>query len=915
MPAGYVYTWTGHVSTNFGTAGNWFNSTTGTNGSGVPGGNDEALISAGGSITGTGNVFELGLTGTGSGLSIAGQLAGGYLFEAGSVGVASGGSLSFSNLVEIGDYSSSVIGHSPGTLTVNAGGLLRSTLPTTGDFDITVGRDGGTGTLNVTGQGALADASARGFDVGDDGNGLIAVSSGGHMTGGTGDAYQSGVATQLGIALGSPGGNGTLTVTGAGSGASFGDLVDVGFGGTGSLAVSSGATLTAGDGNAALNIGDFNSTGGNGTVSLAGGDGTLDGFTEVGAYGAGSLLLSAGATLTMSETSNAGNNPYWSALLGITSGVSGTLSVGSGSTLITGHGLGVGVAGHGELDIGGNAEISSPTGGTALSLDAGIDAGASGVVNVTGGMFKDVDGTGLVIGANGSGTLNVNAGGQVLGGGLTLGESSGSSGTLNVSGAGASLTSTGQLQVGSDGAGSLSIGPGGSVTAGTAGSTLGFVVAAAGGSGSATIAGGSLDVTGQIGVGIDGLASLLVSSGATVVATSSGIPALEVGNTSGTTGSVTVTGAGTSITLLGGLTDGGSYSGSFALTGGAHASISSPSPNTLPSLTIAAFAGTSAMTVDGAGTVLNDSGQMLVGGTGTGAGNLTVSGGATLSVANASGQSIQDAIIGAGTGTITSVATVTGSGSALDVAGALLVGDNDRGSLNIAAGGHVVSNSLTVSSANGGVGSLTISGAGSTLSTDALQVGTTKIAGTASIAGGTISVTGNTGVHGGVVLSLGGTFAATGAIAVNAGSTITGQGTVDCAQIIDLGRLGVNGGVMTCIGPITGTGLISVAGGGDFIIHNAEASSVGLVFGNNGTFTAASINDISGTIAGWESNDAIDFTGAQIASDSLSGNTLSLFNSTGKLLGREVFAAGSVASHNFTLTADQGSGTLLKYHS
>jgi T5SS/PEP-CTERM-associated repeat protein len=534
--------------------------------------------------------------------------------------------------------------------------------------------------------------------------------------------------------------------------------------------------------------------------------------------------------------------------------------------------------------------------------------------------LKDVDGTGFVIGADGSGTLNVNAGGQVLcgsggSGDLTLGESSGSTGTLNVSGAGATLTCSGQLQVGNEGTGALSIGAGGSVTAGSTGSGLGFVVAAAGGSGSATIAGGSLDVTGQIGVGIDGAASLLVSSGATVIATSSGIPALEVGNTSGATGSVTVTGAGTSITLLGGLTDGGSYSGSFALTGGAHASISSPAPNTLPSLTIAAFAGTSAMTVDGTGTVLNDSGQMLVGGTGTGAGNLTVSGGATLNVATASGQSIPDAIIGAGSGTITSAATVTGSGSALDVAGALLVGDNNHGSLVIAAGGHVVSNSLTVSSANGGVGTLTVSGAGSTLTTDALQVGTTKVAGSASVAGGTVSVTGNTGVHGGVVLSLGGTFAATGVIAVNAGSTLIGQGTVQCADIIDLGRLGVNGGVMNCIGPITGTGLISVAGGGDFIIHNAEASSVGLVFGNNGTFTAASINDISGTITGWQANDAIDFTGVQIASDSLSGNTLSLYSSTGHLLGHEVFAAGSVASHNFTLTADQGSGTLLKYHS
>ena len=98
------------------------------------------------------------------------------------------------------------------------------------------------------------------------------------------------------------------------------------------------------------------------------------------------------------------------------------------------------------------------------------------------------------------------------------------------------------------------------------------------------------------------------------------------------------------------------------------------------------------------------------------------------------------------------------------------------------------------------------------------------------------------------------------------------------------------------------------------ILLGGEASTVGLVFGTNGTFTTGSVASIAGTITGWTTGDALDFTNAKIASDSLSGNTLSLFDSGNHLLGKEIFA-GSVASHNFTLTADHGSGTLLSYHS
>ena len=56
-----------------------------------------------------------------------------------------------------------------------------------------------------------------------------------------------------------------------------------------------------------------------------------------------------------------------------------------------------------------------------------------------------------------------------------------------------------------------------------------------------------------------------------------------------------------------------------------------------------------------------------------------------------------------------------------------------------------------------------------------------------------------------------------------------------------------------------------------------------------------------------------DFTGAHIASDSLSGHVLTLFDGSGHVLGRETFA-GSFTSSNFSLSADHGAGTLLAFH-
>ena len=812
MPNGYVYTWTGAASANFGVASNWYNDSTGATATTVPGVNDEALISSAGSVTGSGNVYDLGLTGSGGTLTIAATLSGTNLFVASSVAVASGASLVFSNAIQIGDDASSVVAHVASNLTISAGGLIRSTLQTAGYYGFYIGQSGGTGTLTVSGQGALADAGARGFDVGNAGTGVISIAAGGQLTGGTGDSYQNGVAEQLGLTLGDPSGSGTLIVSGSGAGATFGDAVEVGYGGMGVITVQSGGTLTAGDGAFSLDIADQQGgTAGSGSVSFSGGTGSLKGLAEVGTFGQGTLALSAGATLTIAETSTNAADPYASVLVGVQSGSSGTISIGSQALLKTDHGLAIGDAGRGELDIdGGQAKISTPTSGSQLALDVGEQAGSSGLVSITAGLLQDVSGTGMIVGDSGSGTLLAHAGGALIAGGssptssgLILGESSGGNGTLSVSGSGATLTVTGDFQ------------------------------------------------------------------------------------------------------------DGSAGTGTFTLSGGAQASIGSPNPNSILSFGLGTSGGVGRATITGAGTVLSDSGQVAIGGSGTG--TLAVTAGGRFAVTTAAGQTVPDVIIASTSSTITSSATVTGSGSTWSVQGAMFVGNSGHGALTIESGGHVSAGSVTIGGGSGTVGNVLVAGPGALLSTNTLQVGTSLTDGTLTVVHATTEVAGNATINGTLSLTKAGLFDATGTLDIGKGALVHGIGTLEAGSIVDDGVISVNGGTLKCIGPITGSGLVRTTGGGNLILANGTSTSARIQFSAGSTLTAGTVADIAGGINGWTTGDLMHFTSAKIVSDSVSGHTLSLFNPSHHLIGTLTFG-GAISTHNFVLTAD-GNGTLIRYHS
>jgi outer membrane autotransporter protein len=382
----------------------------------------------------------------------------------------------------------------------------------------------------------------------------------------------------------------------------------------------------------------------------------------------------------------------------------------------------------------------------------------------------------LVVGASFTGALTIGSGGTVANTDGSLGFSSGSTGTVTVAGAGATWTNSGNLYIGRNGTGSLNIASGGTVS-----NVVGHV---GGCSGCSTNAFGTVTV--------NGAGSTWTNSSALVVGDSG-------------TGQVTISGGGQVLT--------GSAGGYLGNSPGS--------------------AGT--MTVTDPGSIWNISGQLVVGGfLGPALGSLTVQNGGT--VTNTEGN------IGYSSGS-TGIATVSGSGATWTNSGDLYIGRNGTGSLNIASGGTVSNVVGRVGGCDGcstsAVGTVTVSGAGTTWTNSAgLAIGDSGT-GQVTIAASGKVLTGSSGGFLGVLPGANGTMMVTdpgstwnisdqltvggsgsGMLIVQNGGTVTNTaGTIGFSSG-SIGAVSVTGtsSAWTSSGNVTvglaGTGTLTVAGGG-----------------------------------------------------------------------------------------------------
>ncbi len=636
-------------------------------------------------------------------------------------------------------------------------------------------------------------------------------------------------------------------------------------GNAGTLTGTGGIVATATVGNVTVtNSGTITATSTTDPVAVALKASGTASFTNTGTVNGGFTTTGGTNTITNDGTWNllptGVTSASW-ALTGTTSVVDGgTFEVSGGSATINGLGsFSVGSTGLLKIDTASSLTLTGTTvtddGTLRVLAGATLSTGAANVATTSSKITATADVTGagaqwtidgrLGVGVSAAGTLTVSNGGAVSSKGAIVGWNAGGVGTVTVTGAGSTWTDTGDLYIGNEGVGTVAVAAGGAVEqTGTV-----YVAAGAGSSGTLTVdgAGSSFTAQDRLYVGFAGTATgtLTISGGGSV--TDAGT---NIADGIGASGSATVTGKGSTWTNTGSLYVGQGGVGMLLVSDGATVT------STVGAIASAVQASGSSATVTGAGSSWTSSNPLYVG----------IYGEATLSVEAGGRVDTAGAVIGRHS---KSSATVTGSGSSWST-GALVVGGDaadpgtdGTGTLTVAAGGAVTSTTARLGDVVGSTGTATVTGAGSrwTLS-DRIGVGTS---GTGDL---TVSNGGRLASAGGIV---GWEATATGTATVTgSGSTWTNTGVLFVGNLGD-GTLNVSaGGVVTSTDGYVGTengststATISGAGSawtmsGDFLAGHNTGSSGTVTVSAGGSLSSLQV--ILGDLAG--STGAMTVTGA-----------------------------------------------------
>ncbi|MDP6634317.1 MAG: PEP-CTERM sorting domain-containing protein [Phycisphaerae bacterium] len=830
---------------------------------------------------------------------------------------------------------------STSSVTVNNGTWTNSS-------SLRVGHNGD-GTLNISNGGQVSNTIA---EIGRNANsvGLVTIS-------GAASSWESSSDVRLGGSSSLAGGTGQLDVNGG--------TVDV----LGTLKLWAGGTLNVSGGQVITDALD-NSEGGvfsltGGTVTVEGGALTDPGQLDVDGVGNPMLKFIDGATAAISNALRIGYND--AGQLNILSGSQvnssyGTIAFqpaavasatvnGAGSTWTTSGALHVGQYGDAELTVSGGGAVSNTVGSIAdlnLSTSTATVTGADsmwtnssdlyvgdegrGTLNVTNGgevtnadayIAYQIDSSGgvtvdggawtsssdLRIGNEGSGTLNIDGGGQVSNVHASIGYTTDGTGVATVDAG--TWTNSGHLTVGVYGEGTLNINAGGQIS-----DQIGFIGSAIASSGAVSVDGGTWTNQQYVHVGYYGSATLDILNAGVVTANE-----FHVGRNTGSTGLVTV-GAASSLLIWNSAYLGGSH-----LVGGGSGQLDVNSgfvdvAGTLKlwatgTLNVAGGQVTTISLDNSEGGALGLTGGMLTinSGTLTDPGEVKVDGvaGATLELINGATGDIAGALrvgynevgqlnimsgsqVDSGDAYIGSYSSSNGlvvvDDGQWDIDGLLHVGFSATGALNISNGGHVIADAGFISSSNTAVGSMTVSGAGSTWSSSGyLYVGSFGPGDLIISDGGVVSnTTGRIGHFGG----------STGSATVDAGTWAnTSQLVVGNSgqAVLDIANGGVVTNTLAVVGGRTqGDGAVTVSGSG-----SSWTCSGGLYIGGSDTddggtgvvtVNGGGLVDVAGVLKIW-TDGTLNISGGSVIAGMLEdgGSTLN-FTSGSLTVGGDV-AVGS----------------------
>jgi T5SS/PEP-CTERM-associated repeat protein len=548
--------------------------------------------------------------------------------------------------------------------------------------------------------------------------------------------------------------------------------------------------------------------------------------------------------------------------------------------------------GSGTLAVGSASQLVA-TGYAAFGYAAG-DRG-SGTIDGSGSGFASA---GLFVGNQGAGTLTIQndatlttavEAGDTTGFAGAIANLAGATGTLTVTGVGSTWALAGRIDIGAGGSGTLDVLGGGAVRADVADvpivtggttvydATVSLVQATVAvlGAGSTLDAGG-----GPIYVGDAGTASLSVGQGGAVIAAEPAVDyAAMVVGLNGGAGTLSLSDAGSTLDALGQLDVGGAGGGSGTLQVFADATLwSGGQPgDPVAGLSLGDGTGSSGIaTIDGAGSVLSNTGRLDVGRYGSGV--LSIGNGGTLTTRISAGaEAVQPAsvLLGVNPGASGTV-YVSGANSVLNAASDMIVGLAGTGTLQLLDGGAVgigtnlaIGNPLGSGAAGTGQGVVTV-GAGDLTVGGSLAIGSgggggdtgtgtlavaagavVQVAGSATLAAGsTISVdgggleiggTGGPGVDG-IVVDAGATLAGAGSVQgpvlVN-GVVAAAGGVLALASASGPGTLTIAAGATLDVGAASGGGTVDFVGGGTLRLHTAASGTALLVGLDGGTLDMA----------------------------------------------------------------------------
>ncbi len=158
--------------------------------------------------------------------------------------------------------------------------------------------------------------------------------------------------------------------------------------------------------------------------------------------------------------------------------------------------------------------------------------------------------------------------------------------------------------------------------------------------------------------------------------------------------------------------------------------------------------------------------------------------------------------------------------------------------------------------------------------------------------------------------------AAVGVIAVNAGASIVGYGTLGGGNVVDNGSITASGGNLCVVKSLLGTGTAFIAGGATLTADSGLSVASVAFSAADGTLAVMNALAASSTLSGFTSGDMVDLLqvsslGISTATIGFAGGMLTIRES-GRTVARFKFA-GTYAAANFALSADQHGGTDIAY--